>query len=82
MKKSDFTHLTSGPYGERWSYAYDPETDSAPSVAAVAKLLGVDLETESIDASDEREDGRAEEVYFASDFASEYRNTVSTYRVQ
>jgi hypothetical protein len=80
MNASDFVKLESGPYGTRWSYSYDPESDSPPSVKQAEKILGVKLAKNTVDASGERTDGLAEEVYFLAEDYSE--NTVTTYQVQ
>lgn len=77
---SDFTKLEHGPYGTRWSYTYDQECDTPPSVGEVEEILGVKLAPKSADASGERDDDLAEEIYFAAEEFS--ANTLETYRVQ
>lgn len=79
MNASDFTKIEHGPYGTRWSYTYDPESDSPPTVAQAEAALGVKLAPESTDTSDERSD-LCEEVYFAAEEFSE--NTLAVGRVQ
>ena len=76
----EFTRLEHGPYGLRWSYTYDPDSDCPPTIAEAEAAIGVKLATRTQDASGEREDGLAEEVYFAAEEISE--NTLETYRVQ
>lgn len=74
-KASDFTKIEHGPYGTRWSYPCD-EGEIPPSIREAEEVLGVKIG----DASDEREDGLTEMVYFA---AEEFdANTLATYRVQ
>lgn len=83
MEPKDFVKLTHGPYGTRWSYSYDPECDTPPSVRAVEKLLGVKLADTVLEGEgEETEDGEflAEAVYVAADDYDD--NTVATYQVQ
>ena len=80
MNARDFQKLEHGPFGLRWSYTYDSEEDSPPSISEAEVALGEKLAPHSEDTSDEREDGLSEEVYFA---AKEYSpGAVQTYRVQ
>ncbi len=80
MEASDFTKIEQGPHGTRWSYTYDGELDTPPSVREAERILGVKLAPESMDTSSERDDGLCEEVYFLAEEYSE--NTIQTYRVQ
>lgn len=80
MEASGFTKIEAGPYGTRWSFTYDSDSDTPPSVKEAEEILGVKLARESEYCSGEREDGLAEEVYFLADEYS--KNTIETYRVQ
>lgn len=77
---SNFTELSHGPYGQRWSYTYDADEATPPTVEEAGKALGVKLADRIVDASDERTDGLCEAVYFAAEEFS--GNTLATYQVQ
>ena len=66
FNRSDFDKFDGGPLGLRWSYDYDPDRgDIPPTIEEAEQALGVKLANYSHDASGDRTDGLAEEVYFA-----------------
>ncbi len=77
MTAADLERIESGPFGLRWSYTYDGDAESPPSLEAVSAAVGVAI-AGSMDCSHERSDELCEEVYFAA----EAENAIATYLVQ
>ena len=79
FSKEDFTVLTYGPLGTRYSFLFD-ENEIAPTVKEAQKAIGVKLADHVEDCSSERTDGLCEVVFFPAEEFNE--NTMATTKVQ